>query len=289
MRIVEIDLSQIEQNENSRAVYKWNDLSELMASMKKDGLLQPVGVRKLGTGKYEAVYGNRRLVAAKKLEWNKIPCVVVSAKTDDVRDILNLVENIKRQNTTLPEDGRAFLRLRDMGLSDKEIGARLGISVTRVETAIKAFSAIPKEYRKYIVNPVGGKPRKGTITASQATSIINLQKNHNLSKPQVKKMLKAAKDGGATVRHFAQMAPLMKAGCDMATALKQVETLKVVELRFFMTKEDIAALEAKYGSGINQVLISYLMKNKEFGIMPDSFRTRSDHRPKKAIQADLNA
>ncbi len=53
MKVVSVDLKDIVQTENSRAIYKAGDLSDLMHSMKKDGLLQPIGLRPIARGKYE--------------------------------------------------------------------------------------------------------------------------------------------------------------------------------------------------------------------------------------------
>ncbi len=131
MNIKTIDLDLIDQNENSRVVYKRGDLAELMLSMKEAGLLQPVGVKKTGD-RYEAVFGNRRIMAAKKLGWTEIQAHIVDAKTDNDRDILNLIENIKRKNTTLAEDGRVFSNLLHRGLTIKEICARVGITTVAI-------------------------------------------------------------------------------------------------------------------------------------------------------------
>jgi ParB family chromosome partitioning protein len=183
MRIINILIDKIEQNENSRTVYKASDLTELMLSMKEDGLLQPIGVRDLGKGKYECVFGNRRLLAAKKLGWIEIPANLIEAEEEKDRDILGLVENFKRQNTTVEEDGRIFLKLKDSGMTITEIAARLGIAPVRVETALDVYSHFPKEFRKSIVNgKAGAGTRSGKISASVATSINNIRKQYNLNR-----------------------------------------------------------------------------------------------------------
>src|SRR3990167_3768361 len=121
MKVVEVELKKIDQNENSRVVYKENDITELMQSIKKEGLLQPIGVRKTDDG-YEAVWGNRRILAAKKLGWVTIPANVVdNADSENDRDFINLAENIKRQNTSVSEEGRLYLAMMDRGLKKEEI------------------------------------------------------------------------------------------------------------------------------------------------------------------------
>src|ERR1043165_7563349 len=105
MKIINIAIDKIHQNENSRAILDHNDLSDLMLSLKKNGLLQPVGVMKTNLG-YEAVFGNRRILAARKLGWAEVPAVVLDIDSDIDRDILNLLENQQRVAVTLKEEGR---------------------------------------------------------------------------------------------------------------------------------------------------------------------------------------
>jgi ParB/RepB/Spo0J family partition protein len=260
MKVLSIDLDKIEQNENSRVIYKASDLSELMQSMKKHGQLQPVGVRKIANGKYDAVFGNRRIIAAKKLGWTSIDASVMEGIDEDKeRDILNLIENIKRQNTTVAEDGRMFCVLRDYGLTIPEIAARLDVNDARVQTAIDVYSVVPKEYHAKIINRTTGKTLKGKISASAAHEIMNLRKKHSLNRKQTRTLLDFASNEDNSAQHVMRVAPLMKEGLSLREALKAAEGLARVTCDVFMDKKDVDRLEKKHGCSINEVLIKALI------------------------------
>src|SRR5919109_3026741 len=75
--IQRIPVKQIRPNPyQPRRDFRPEDLSELEASLKTSGLLQPITVRKLGSESYELVIGERRLRAAAKIGWTEIPAVV---------------------------------------------------------------------------------------------------------------------------------------------------------------------------------------------------------------------
>lgn len=260
MKVQTIDLNKIEQNENSRVVYKQVDLAELMMSMKKNGLLEPIGVRAIGGGKYEAVFGNRRILSAKKLGWTEIPAHILEVDTDVDRDIIGLIENLKRQNTSVAEDGRMFQSLRDRGLSVAEIAARLDIKEERVRLALEVVGgAVPEEYKSKIVYAKGGpKSAKGKVTASTAHAILSLRRREGLNRKQTREIFKFAADTSAPVEQISKIAPLVKSGVTIAEAIERVSDLERVVLTVFMHQKDIDALETKHKKRINQVLTEVL-------------------------------
>jgi ParB/RepB/Spo0J family partition protein len=253
----EIPLAQIEQNENSRVIYKTSDLAELMDSMRRHGLLQPVGVRKLANGKYDAVYGNRRIMAAKKLGWKEIDAKVVgNAETDSDRDILNLIENFKRQNTSVAEDGRIFQKLLDGGLSSKEVSARLGITEQRVQTALDVFNEFPEEFKGVIVNKERGAARgkrTGKIGASMAFTINNIRKKQGLNRGQTRTLLKHAMQDGVNQAQLNSLAPLLKTGMRLQEALGVASRLETITVTFMVDKLHIEKLEKKHKKTIHEM------------------------------------
>lgn len=266
MKTIIVDLDSIEQNENSRVVYKESDLSELMGSMKQHGLLQAVGVKRLDNGKYEAVFGNRRIMAAKKLGWATIDATVVQADTDNDRDILNLIENFKRQNTSVGEDGRMFQVLRDRGLSETEIAARLGISTSRIKTAVEVFSQIPNEFHGRIINSPKGPQKKGKIGASLAQNILSIRRRNSLNTRETTVLLNYATMDDTTQDHLKMVGPLVRQGFDVQEAVQMADTYKVVTLRILMDRTVIRTLEKAHGVSVAAILTDYLVANRKFKI-----------------------
>ena len=80
-----------------RQVFDEGGLSELAASIRQHGILQPLSVRRVGTG-YELVAGERRLRAALQAGLTEVPCIVMQMD-DQESSLAALVENLQRQRS----------------------------------------------------------------------------------------------------------------------------------------------------------------------------------------------
>jgi ParB/RepB/Spo0J family partition protein len=267
MKVENIPLKLLEQNENSRVIYKTTNIDELMRSMRKDGQLQPIGVRKIAGGKYDVVFGNRRILAAQKLGWDTIAANILEGiEKDQERDLLNLIENLKRQNTTVAEDGRMYCVLRDYGLSVPEISARLDVPLERVQTSIDVWTNLPKEYHTVIVNRTSGKKIPGKISATAAAMIMNTRRKNKLTQPQTRKLLDFAKKEETTTAQVNKLGSLMAQGLTLNQAVKTSTGLTRITLTVFIPEHIVRRLEKKYPASINKQLTAQLLKNKEFQI-----------------------
>ena len=271
MDVKPIKLSLIDQNENSRTVYKSVDLAELMASMRQNGLLEPIGVMPIPkSSRFEVVYGNRRLISAAKLGWNEIPAVILDLDNSIDRDILGLVENMKRKNTSVQEDGRIFQSLKDRGLSKEEIAARLDISIHRVTLALEVLRVVPQEYRTKITNIGETKqktPLKGQIAASVASTILNLRRKSRLNRKQTRSVFKYAAENQPSVNEIYKIGPLLKEGFSVDQAISKVKNLDKIVLTLFMPMSTRIKLEKKYKKTIHKQMYEALSDCSEFKIV----------------------
>ena len=84
-----IPVAQIRPNPyQPRREFRAEELSELEASLRASGLLQPITVRKVGSDSYELIMGERRLRAASQIGWSEIPAVVKDSRDIDERALL---------------------------------------------------------------------------------------------------------------------------------------------------------------------------------------------------------
>jgi ParB/RepB/Spo0J family partition protein len=119
-----------------------NHIEELSASMKSLGLLHPIIVKKNGDG-YEIIAGHRRYLAAQKLEWKNISCMV--SKNDDTKNTeIMLAENLARENLSPIETGSTLERMRsELGYSMSDLVEKLGRSEDWIRARISLIDYPP--------------------------------------------------------------------------------------------------------------------------------------------------
>lgn len=251
MDLTVLDVRGIDQLDNSRTVYGEKDLADLMANIKEYGLLQPIGVAPTGHGRYEVVFGNRRFTAIKKLGWKTVPTVILDKMDTNDIEAVNLVENLQRENVSLAEEGRIYVRWQNEGLTPEEIAARLSIKVYRVYDSIRCFKALPEEVHAQVCmsgrSGARGPRKKGMIAPAAAREITSLIKNFDLSKEHALILCNEAAKG-TSVLNLRTWAPLLKNGMSLEKAKKQAGRYVQWKFRMVLPKAALEAYEAEYGS-----------------------------------------
>ena len=123
-----IDINKIQANENQpRTVFNEEKIEELAASIKENGLIQPIVVRKVN-GIYQIIAGERRYRACCSLNMKQVPCVIEDYD-DKQTQTLAIIENIQRENLNPIEKAKGLRRLLDdYGLTQQELADKLGMS-----------------------------------------------------------------------------------------------------------------------------------------------------------------
>jgi ParB family chromosome partitioning protein len=126
-----------------RVVFQPERLEELAASIRANGIIQPLIVRR-HEGQFQLVAGERRWRAAKLAGLADVP-VVIQEIADPLLLEIALIENIQREDLNAIETARAYERLgRDLGLSQEEIGCRTGKDRTSIANALRLLK-LPHE------------------------------------------------------------------------------------------------------------------------------------------------
>lgn len=126
-----------------RTVFRPERLEELAASIKANGIIQPLIVRRLGDV-YQVIAGERRWRAAKIAGLTEVP-VVVQDVADPRMLELALIENIQREDLNPMETAHAYERLgRELGLSQEEIAQRTGKDRTSITNTLRLLR-LPEE------------------------------------------------------------------------------------------------------------------------------------------------
>ena len=126
-----------------RIVFQLDRLEELAASIRANGIIQPLIVRR-HNGQYQMVAGERRWRAAKMAGLAEVPVVVQEVAEPQMLE-LALIENIQREDLNPIETAHAYERLgRDLGLSQEEIGRRTGKDRTSIANTVRLLK-LPTE------------------------------------------------------------------------------------------------------------------------------------------------
>lgn len=109
-----------------RRVFDQEMLRELAESIRQYGIMQPISIRKIMPNVYELVAGERRLRAAKLLEMETIPALIVNVTERDSA-VLALIENLQRENLNYMEEAKGYENLiQDYDLKQTELAKQLG-------------------------------------------------------------------------------------------------------------------------------------------------------------------
>ena len=123
--------------ENCRSDF---DIDDLTSSIEATGQQVPVGVVDLANGSYGLVYGFRRYAAVTALGLDTISCRLIEELDHSNLLVINLQENITRQNLTYIEEAQAIQRIIDAGIDLKDFSKKVGWSKTRITQRLGLLS-----------------------------------------------------------------------------------------------------------------------------------------------------
>ncbi len=146
---LEIDLDLIEPNsEQPRSRFTEEKLEELAQSIRANGIVQPIVVRKRGA-RYQIVAGERRWRAAQIAGLQRIPAVIKEVADEKLLE-LALIENIQRQELNAIEEAKAYKNLIDtIGLTQESIAERVGKNRTIITTFLRLLK-LPKDIQTLV-------------------------------------------------------------------------------------------------------------------------------------------
>ncbi len=156
--------------DNPRKIYDESELLTLSDSIKRNGLLQPLVVRKTDKG-YSLVVGSRRLAALQILGITQAPCLII--KSNNLESAaLGLIENLHRKDLNPFEEAEGIERLiKVYGLSASEIAKMLSLSAGGLSNKIRLLN-LSAEIREIIL--------KHNLTERHARALLSIDKDQQL-------------------------------------------------------------------------------------------------------------
>ncbi|MFK7160355.1 ParB/RepB/Spo0J family partition protein [Marinospirillum sp. MEB164] len=119
-------------------------LEELAASIRQQGIMQPILVRHLGPDRYEIIAGERRWRAAQLAQLEKVPCLIREAEDRDVV-ALALIENLQREDLNPIEEAIALQRLqKEFSLTQQQVAEAVGKSRSGISNLLRLLQLHPE-------------------------------------------------------------------------------------------------------------------------------------------------
>lgn len=165
--IYNIPQAMIVPNPNQpRKRFDYDELENLAQSIRENGILQPITVRKREDKKYELVSGERRLRAARLVGMVKIPSFVINID-DKNSAMFSIIENLQRQSLNFFEEAEAIEKLvGKYAMSREEVAQKLGLAPSTVSNKLRILR-LPEEMRFELA-------RSG-LTESHARALLMLE------------------------------------------------------------------------------------------------------------------
>jgi ParB family chromosome partitioning protein len=148
--MVEIDFDLIEPNNfQPRTSFDEERLEQLAQSIRANGIIQPLLVRRLSSNRYQLVAGERRWRAAQRAGLHRVPCVVKEIPEDKMLE-LALIENIQRQELNAIEEAHAYKRLIEtLGLTQEMVAQRVGRDRTFITNYLRLLR-LPEDIQRMV-------------------------------------------------------------------------------------------------------------------------------------------
>ncbi|MBR6644471.1 MAG: ParB/RepB/Spo0J family partition protein [Clostridia bacterium] len=152
-----------------RTVFSDSSIMSLADSIKRHGIIQPISIRRVSDedtpfgGLYEVIAGERRLRAAKLLNMEYVPCVILDVDKEASAK-LALVENLQREGLNIFEEASAILSLAEKySLKQEEIAALLSVSQSYVANKIRLLRLSEPERELIIKNDLSERHARSLI------------------------------------------------------------------------------------------------------------------------------
>lgn len=187
-RYQEIPTSKIIPNRyQPRYTFTEEEILELAQSIKENGLIQPVSVRKLPDGNYEIISGERRFRAMRHLGYENIPVLIKDIDTEKQMLVMAMIENLQRQNLNPVEEALGYKQLIEQyNITQDETATVMGKSRVYITNMLRLLK---------LEEPILDALKSNAITAGHGKALLTIEEPNERMK-----LFHAIIDKGLSVR-----------------------------------------------------------------------------------------
>ena len=234
-----------------RSIFDENKLEELSKSIKQNGIIQPIAVRKNKSSSepYEIVAGERRWLAAQKAGLHEVPITILDLNDNETLEVA-IVENIQREDLNIVEEARGYKRLNEEFSYDQDkIATMMSRSRSHISNTLRLLN-LPKDIIAML--------EQGELTAGQARPLIGMPNASSIAEEIVSKKLSARSIENIKKRKTKSFT----VDPNVFDAQRDIERSLGLKVNIQNKKNNTGKLTIEYKNLDQLELISKLLKNK---------------------------
>ena len=234
-----------------RSIFDETKLEELSKSIKQNGIIQPIAVRKNKSSSepYEIVAGERRWLAAQKAGLHEVPITILDLNDSETLEVA-IVENIQREDLNVVEEARGYKRLNEEFSYDQDkIATMMSRSRSHISNTLRLLN-LPKDIIAML--------EQGELTAGQARPLIGMPNASSIAEEIVSKRLSARSIENIKKRKSQSFT----VDPNVFDAQRDIERSLGLKVNIQNKKNNSGKLTIEYKNLDQLELISKLLKNK---------------------------
>tara|TARA_Y100000816_G_C26089118_1_gene575246 strand:- start:992 stop:1846 length:855 start_codon:yes stop_codon:yes gene_type:complete len=234
-----------------RSIFDESKLEELSHSIKKNGIIQPIAVRKNKSSSepYEIVAGERRWLAAQKAGLHEVPIIILDLNDNESLEVA-IVENIQREDLNIVEEAKGYKRLNEeFGYDQDKIANMMSRSRSHISNTLRLLN-LPKDIIAML--------EQGELTAGQARPLIGMPNASSIAEEIVSKKLSARSIESIKKRKSQSFT----VDPNVFDAQRDIERSLGLKVNIQNKKNNSGKLTIEYKNLDQLELISRLLKNK---------------------------
>ncbi len=231
-------------------------IKELSDSIKKNGLIQPIAVRKdkIDKNKYEIVAGERRWLAAQKAGLHEVPIVILDLSDSQTLEVA-IVENIQRQDLNVIEEAKGYQRLaKEFGYDQEKIAQFMSKSRSHISNTMRLLT-LPSDVVTML--------EEGLLTAGQARPLVGLSNASGVAEEIINKKLSARDVENLTKKSKKPFKLFKQVDADVENIKNQLEDVLGLKVNILNKKNNSGKIVIEYKSLEQFDLISKLLKQRQ--------------------------
>ncbi|MDA1198234.1 MAG: ParB/RepB/Spo0J family partition protein [Proteobacteria bacterium] len=250
-----ISISDLERSRfQPRKYFDEKKINELAESIKKNGLIQPIAVRKGKNNAYEIIAGERRWMAAQKAGMHEVPVIVFDFNDNQSLEIA-IIENIQREDLNSIEEAKGYDRLiKQFNYDHEKLSEFMGKSKSHISNTLRLLT-LPDEVIKLV--------EEGLLTAGQVRPLVGRFKALEMAQLILKENLSSRAVENLVKKEEGKITSIKKIDANILYAEKQIEENLGLKTKIINKKNSSGKIVIEYNSLDQFEMLSKLLQTKK--------------------------